>query len=46
MLINYKYRKLIWPNKRHNYIIVHELLLSREALIEKKPNPKYQENID
>jgi hypothetical protein len=46
VLIDCKRRKLIWPDKRRDYIAAYELLLLREALIEEKPNPKHQEDID
>jgi len=46
VLIDCKRRKLIWPDKRRDYIAAHELPLSREALAEEKPNPKHQEDAD
>jgi len=46
VLINCKRRKLIWPNKRRDYVAAHELPLAKEALQDNEPDPKHQEDAD
>lgn len=46
VLIDCKRRRLIWPDKRRQYIATHELQLPRDDLVESKASPEHQQDAD
>ena len=46
VLLDCKRRKLIWPEKREEYIAAHEIALPKEALKEQEPDPEHQRDAE
>jgi Retroviral aspartyl protease len=46
VLIDCKRRKLIWPDKRREYVAAHELVLAKETLEVGRPNLKHQQDVE
>src|SRR5450631_2258583 len=46
VLIDYKRRNLIWPDKRQEYLAAHEIALLKELLEEQTPDPEHQKDAE
>src|SRR5450631_4494801 len=46
VLIDYKRRNLIWPDKRQEYLAAHEIALPKELLEEQTPDPEHQKDAE
>ena len=46
VLIDCKRRRLIWPDKRKEYIAMHELEIQRKDLPDDTPDPRHQQDAD